>query len=305
MPLVRSSRRQFLRVGSAAASLGFAGAPLDARGDGLDRGVPVQPLDLVGVQVADERDPAIVGKRPQQDVPLRAGDQRHPVAGQPAADAHVRCQRRAGVGLAEQNLVQRFARDAVRASGADHPLHVRRLLNAIRVPELDSDAVRGRVHRACRNAPLDLAAELDQPLRQDLLGAVLRQAALELARAAGAGERDLADGLELIVEHTRIFQVHRPRQEWIEGSRAGENLERSRLDDGGARLAMGVGFALDEPCLYAVARELSSCEQAGRAGADDQHLGGTRFIAHGISTIFPCVCRSASSRNASRTRSRG
>src|SRR6516165_5984410 len=107
---------------------------------------------------------------------------------------------------------------------------------------------------------------------EDALGLVLRQAALELAAAVDAL---VARGGEL--DHARAVQAGAPdviggsekRRQQADGL---QYLERPRLNRRGARLAVRLRVALDEPRVHAVPGELGSGEQPGRPSANDQDI---------------------------------
>ena len=92
------------------------------------------------------------------------------------------------VGGALEWVAHRMACDAAPPIRTDDDAGVDRLDAAVRVHELDEDAVRIRVHLRRRDPPLDHAAERREMCLEDPLGLVLREAALELAAAVDALE---------------------------------------------------------------------------------------------------------------------
>ena len=224
------------------------------RGPALQRGdngrgwvIIVEAPELVAVQVANERDPAILGQRREQNVPLGGGDQGRPVARQVSLDLDIADERDTGIGLACQHLFHREPGDAVRSARADHPLRLSHFGAPVGALQGHASTILGGVDSRRRDAPLDLTAQLGQMAREDLLRAPLRLAALKLMRAAGAGERDLPHWAQLTIEYTRAGEMFRPDQERIQDLRTGQNLQRARLKCGRASLVMGHRLALDHP----------------------------------------------------------
>jgi hypothetical protein len=69
-------------------------------------------------------------------------------------------------------------------------------------------------------------------------------------------------------------------QERLQQADGLQDLEGAWLDHRGPRLAVRPGLLpLDEPCFHAVAGELGSGEQAGRASADDQDVVSRHSIS--------------------------
>ena len=126
------------------------------------------------------------------------------------------------------------------------------------------------------DAAVDGAAKLGQSAREDLLGPPLRQAALESPRAPGPGARPgepgLGRGLQLGVEQPCVMHVDRGSQDLVDEAGLGEDLECSWLERGRSRLPRRRWLALDHARQHAVPGQLDGREQAGRAGADDEHV---------------------------------
>ena len=114
---------------------------------------------------------------------------------------------------------------------------------------------------------------------EDPLRAPLGQAALELPRAADAREGQLAHRPQARIEHPGESQMDRGGERRVEDLRPGEDLERPRLEGGGAGLAVRLRLALDDAGRHAVARELGRGEEARRPRADHEHLDLS--LAHG------------------------
>jgi len=89
----------------------------------------------------------------------------------------------------------------------------------------------------------------------------LRQARLKLPSAARTGERQLADHLEVGIEHPREWQVNRRCEHLVEEASPSEDLERSRLNSGRACLMVRLRLALDDADWNTVTRQLDSREQ--------------------------------------------
>ena len=218
--------------------------PPQQAGDRVRRPVAFQPLELVGVQIADEREPPVVGQRREQHVSLGRGDQRRPVARQPTAHSHVGRQRRPRVRVAAEHPSHRGTRDAVGTAGAEHVLRLDRLGPTVGSLQRHQDRVRARLHRGHRDPALEAHVEAGQPVGEDLLGAPLGQAALVLPATAGAGEPHLADLSQLRVEHPSKRQMHArtraprraPRR--APGSRASRAAARSPAPPGGGGAAV-------------------------------------------------------------------
>ena len=145
------------------------------------------------------------------------------------------------------------------------------LSGAVRMPERHAHCARPVLERDHLGAALDGAAERGQAVRQDLLGPPLGQAALELPRAACAGEVRLGDRPQRCVQDPSESQRHRGQQLLPQDARLRENLQRSRLESRRPRLARRLRLALNYPGLHPVSRQLRGGEQAGRTRAHDKH----------------------------------
>jgi hypothetical protein len=107
---------------------------------------------------------------------------------------------------------------------------------------------------------------------QDALGPPLRQAALVLVRTADAGKIADADLLAARTEEPCATHMRRGLQEGREHAGARQEFEAGGLDSGRAGLPMRDEPAFDDPRHDAVAGQLASCEEASRAGADNQNF---------------------------------
>jgi hypothetical protein len=128
-PLVHPECRRPADVGQldqgARDAAGHAGS------HGGHRGVARQALDLVGVKIADEGQPAIAWQRREQHVTGRRRDQCRSVAREITGGGHVSHQRGPRIGLACEVLGHGFARHAVGAAGADDPASLRGLRSPV------------------------------------------------------------------------------------------------------------------------------------------------------------------------------
>jgi hypothetical protein len=167
----------------------------------------------------------------------------------------------------------------VRAAGADDPLRLDGLLRPVGPLQRHEQPVVARHQGRRRDAALDDAPELREPIGEDPLRAPLRRAALDLPRAADPGEAHLPHRPQVRIEHPRETQMDRGGEHRVEDLRPTENLQRPRLQLSGTRLAVRLGPALHDPGRHAVARELGRGEQARRSRADHEHLGVS--LAHG------------------------
>src|SRR5438270_641003 len=109
--------------------------------------------------------------------------------------------------------------------------------------------------------------------RHYLLGAVLRQAGLKLPTATDSAEWRLAHHVQLAVEHPRVADRLGDGQQVVEDARASEDLQCRRLQRCGPCLMMGLGRALEDARLDAMAGKFMGREQAGRPRAYDHDLG--------------------------------
>src|SRR3984885_4702531 len=85
-------------------------------------------------------------------------------------------------------------------------------------------------------AEFDLEAEGLKVFAQDRFGAPLRQAALELVRAAGACEVDALEGTQALSQNVEAPDAHACAKERLDQASALKHLEHCWLDSGPARL---------------------------------------------------------------------
>lgn len=226
------------------------------------------------VEVADERDPAVVGKRREQDEAARTGDEGKGIARQGTSESHVGGERDTRVRVALERLVHRLARERVCAAGADDIGGFDSLRRAVRPLEADAHRVHAGLDRRDRDPPLDGDAHRGQMGGDDLLGPPLGQAREEGPGTVDAAEARPAERREIGTEHERVVQVHCRRQDWVGEPRELEDFECSGLNAGGAGLPVRRRLPLHHASPDAVPRELGSGEQPGGPGADDEDVHG-------------------------------
>jgi hypothetical protein len=98
----------------------------------------------------------------------------------------------------------------------------------------------------CRSA-LDRTPELFQMSEEDLFGIPLRQAALELVRTTDAGEAAARQRQESRPTHACPMDVDSEAQERVDGTGAGEHLERGGLDRRSPCLMVRLGPMVHDP----------------------------------------------------------
>jgi len=135
--------------------------------------------------------------------------------------------------------------------------------------ELDHDVIAIGLDFGRGHATLDGASERFEMILENSLRFILREAALELARAIETIMTVGAEFYHARTVHPRIANMLGRIDKRPQEADAVQDFKRAGLNGGRAGLAVRLHVALDEAGLNAMAGELCRGKYAGRTCADD------------------------------------